>query len=97
MRSALTRAIELRRIADAAEINQRDLEAQLSRLNSEQDRIRRNLEAVGSQSSQFPEYLSRMSALDNDIDDVNVRINQAVEETRRARREYDNYVAALNI
>ena len=97
VRSALTRAIELRRIVDAAELTQRDLEAQYTRFVSEQERIRRNLEAVGNQSPQGQEYLRRMTALDNDIDNINSRINDASEETRRVRREYDNYISSLDI
>ena len=97
VRIALNRAVELRRIVDNAELEQRNLEAQNTRLVSEQDRIRRNLEAVGTQSPQGQDYLRRMTALDNDIDSINRSINEAMEETRRARREYDNYISSIEI
>ena len=97
VRAVLTRAIELRRIADNAARAQAELETQLSRLVSEQDRTRRNLEAVGVQTPQGQEFLRRMVALDNDIDAINSRINTAVEETRRARQEFDSFVAGINI
>jgi hypothetical protein len=97
VRAALARAIELKRAADNAEQAQRDLEAQRSRLVSEQDRIRRNLEAAGNQSPQGQEYLKRLSDLDNDIDGINRRIDAAIAEAQRAKREYDTYVGTLSI
>jgi hypothetical protein len=97
VRAVLNRAIELRRIAEGAATAQGQLENQLARLISEQDRIRRNLEAAGNQSPQGQEYLRRLSALDSDIDDINSRINSAIQETQRARREYENYLATINI
>ena len=97
VRAALNRAIELRRIADEAARAQNELETQLARLVSEQDRTRRNLEAVGSQTPQGQEFLRRLVALDNDIDNLNARINTATQETQRTRREFDNYLATINI
>ena len=97
VRAALTRAISLKKAADDAREAQVLLENQQTRLFSEQDRIRRNLEATGNQSPQGQEYLRRLSALDSDIDKLNVQIDAAAKETERARREYDNYLATVNI
>jgi hypothetical protein len=97
VRAVLNRAIELRRIADEATTAQAQLESQLSRLISEQDRIRRNLEAAGNQSPQGQEYLRRLAALDNDIDSLNSRIDTAIQETQRTRREYENYLATISL
>ncbi|MCL2007855.1 MAG: DUF4139 domain-containing protein [Treponema sp.] len=97
VRSALSRAIELRRVLDNAEQNRSRLESERTMLFSEQDRIRRNLEAVGAQSTQGQEYLRRMTALDIDIDNINRSITEALNESRRARSEYDSYIAAIEI
>ena len=97
VRAALTRAIELRRIVDQAVAAQGQLENQLARLISEQDRIRRNLQAAGNQTPQGQEYLRRLVSLDNDIDNINRRIDEAIQATQTARREFDNYLATLNI
>jgi len=97
VRAALSGAIVLRRAADDADQNQKNLENQLSRLISEQDRIRRNLEAAGNQSPQGQEYLRRLAGLDNDIDDLNKRIDAATNDAQKAKREYDNYLATLSI
>ena len=97
VRAALNRAIELNRIAGEAARAQTQLETQLSRLVTDQDRIRRNLEAAGNQSPQGQEYLRRLVALDNEIDNLNSRIEAAVQETQRTRREYENHLATISI
>ena len=97
VRAALSRAIELRRTADEAASTQTLLESQLTRLVTEQDRVRRNLEAAGNQTPQGQEYLRRLAALDNDIDSLNSRIDAAIQETQRTRREFENYLATISI
>jgi hypothetical protein len=97
VREALTRAIELKRIADNAAAAQGTLETQKSRLISDQDRVRRNLEAAGNQTPQGQEYLKRMVALDDEIDGINKQIEAAAQETQRTKTEYDNYLATLRI
>ena len=97
VRAVLNRAIELRRIADEAAAAQNQLVSQRTWLISEQERTRRNLEAVGIQSPQGQEFLGRLVALDNDIAGMTVRIEEAAQETQRTRREYENFLATINI
>ncbi|MDR3192938.1 MAG: DUF4139 domain-containing protein [Treponema sp.] len=97
VRALLTRAIELRRLVDEAAQTQQELENQRSRLVSEQERIRRNLEAAGNQTAQGQEYLKRMVSMDAEIDALNGRINEANGNALAARKDYDNYIAGLNI
>ena len=97
VRTALNRAIELKRIADNAASAQTLLERELSRLVSEQDRIRQNLQAAGNQSPQGQDYLRRLAALDNEIDSLNSRIDAAAKETQNAKANYDNYLATISI
>jgi len=97
VRAVLTNAIELKKKADDAGEAQKDLESRRTQLISEQDRVRRNLEAAGNQSPQGQEYLRRLSALDSDIDTLNSRINTALQETQRAKKVYDDFVASIRI
>ena len=97
VRAALTRAIALKKTADDAASAQAQLESQRSRLYTEQDRIRRNLEAAGNQSPQGQEYLRRLASLDSDIDSLNSGIDTAMKETERTKKDYDNYLATLSI
>jgi hypothetical protein len=97
VRNALFRAIELRRITDEANVSRQELEAQRTRLFTEQDRIRRNLEAAGNQSPQGLEYLNRLASLDTDIDAINADIADAVRRAQQAQKDYEDYLANLNL
>ena len=97
VRAVLSRAIELKKTADDAAAAQLQLENQQSRLISEQDRIRRNLEAAGSQTPQGQDYLKRLSSLDSDIDALNTRINAATRETEKANKAYADYLTTISI
>jgi hypothetical protein len=97
VRAALNRAAELRRLADADAAARQELEDQRDRLVSDQDRIRRNLEAAGSESSQGQEYLKRMAAMDAGIDALNTRIEEAAQKSAASRKEAEDYLGSLNI
>jgi len=97
VRTALTRAVELRRAVDAAETNVRTIEAQRNSLIADQDRVRRNLEAAGNQTQQGQEYLRRLVALDNEIDTAATNLNRANADVRAARTAFENYLNGLNL
>jgi hypothetical protein len=97
VRAALNRAVELWRVADEATVAAQELENQRTRLVSEQDRIRRNLEAAGNQTAQGQEYLKRMVSMDAEIDALNGSIDQANNRTQAAKKDYDSYIAGLNL
>jgi len=96
VRDALLRAVELRRTADTAEQAVKDIEAQRGRLIADQDRIRRNLEAAGNQSSQGQEYLNRLVALDGEIDALTPVLDRANNNAKTAREAWENYLNGLN-
>ncbi|MDR2096377.1 MAG: DUF4139 domain-containing protein [Treponema sp.] len=97
VRNALRKAVELKQKADAAEKDRAQLDSQRTRLVSEQDRTRRNLEAAGSQTQQGQEYLRRMTAQDAEIDALSVRIDAALKLVQAAQQEYDAYIAGLKL
>jgi hypothetical protein len=96
IRTALTRAVELRRAVDAADSSVKEIEAQKARLISDQDRIRRNLEAAGNQTQQGQEYLRRLVALDSEIDTTSSNLDKAVADAKTAQQAYENYLNTLN-
>ena len=96
IRTALTRAVELRRAVDAADSSVREIETQKARLISDQDRIRRNLEAAGNQTQQGQEYLRRLVALDGEIDTTSSDLDKATANAKAAQQAYENYLNTLN-
>ncbi|MDR3170676.1 MAG: hypothetical protein LBU17_03505 [Treponema sp.] len=97
VRGALQKAVELKQKADAAKRDLGELEAQRTRLIGEQDRIRRNLEAAGSQTQQGQEYLNRMAALDGTIDGLNAGIEGAQQTVRDAEDAYTTYLREIKL
>jgi hypothetical protein len=97
VRDALRRAVELRQAADTADIAVKDIEAQKTRLASDQDRIRRNLEAAGNQTQQGQEYLKRLVALDGEIDALAPALERAYANAKSAREAWENYLKGLNL
>jgi ribosome-associated protein YbcJ (S4-like RNA binding protein) len=97
VRAALAKAVDLRQKNDAARQTQNELETRRRNLISEQDRVRQNLNAVGSGSDLGREYMKRMTALDNDIDGLNKEIEQAAALVRSTQKDFDDYIAGLKL
>jgi len=97
VRDALQRAVELKRVFDAASQKVKEIESQRGRLVADQDRIRRNLEAAGSQTQQGQEYLKRLVALDGEIDSVSSALEKANNETKAAKENWEKYINGINL
>ncbi|MDR2479845.1 MAG: DUF4139 domain-containing protein [Treponema sp.] len=98
IRTALQQAVDLRRAATAAETAVSDAETRRTNLVSEQDRIRKNLEAAGGgQTQQGQEYLKRLTALDNQIDALAVEQAKLQANVRAAQKAYEDYLNGLNL
>ncbi|MCL1815322.1 MAG: DUF4139 domain-containing protein [Treponema sp.] len=97
VRTALARAVELKRKNEAAVQAQSELQTRHTRLVSEQDRVRQNLTAVGTGSDLGKEYMKRMTDLDNEIDSVFKEGVNASELVRSTKKELDDYIAGLKL
>ncbi|MDR2211535.1 MAG: DUF4139 domain-containing protein [Spirochaetaceae bacterium] len=97
IRAALARAAELRRKADGAKQALSDIQARSARLMADQNRIRSNLTAVGSDSDLGREYMRRMTELDRDIDGINGEIDTANGLIQSTQKELDDYIAGLKL
>jgi len=97
VRQALSRAVELKQAADAAAASVKDIETQRTRLIADQDRVRRNLEAAGSQTPQGQNYLERLVSLDKEIDDLTRTIERAENNAKAAQVSYENYLNTLRL
>jgi hypothetical protein len=97
VRAALQGALNFKRQADAAQTALGNLQNRRNFLVSEQARIRQNLEAAGSQSSQGQEYLRRMVQLDADLDGLAADLEEAEKKARETRKVYEDYIGALTL
>ncbi|MCL2043399.1 MAG: DUF4139 domain-containing protein [Treponema sp.] len=97
IREALTQAANLRTAVTAAETAVTEAERQRTGFVSEQDRIRRNIEAAGNQSQQGQEYLSRLLQLDASIDALVPELERLRANVRTAQQAYEEYIRNLNL
>jgi hypothetical protein len=97
VRAALQRALDFKREADAAQTALNDVEGRREFLVSEQDRIRQNLEAAGSQNPQGQEYLKRLVQVDAALDDLTAGMEAARQKLREAQRAYEDYIGTLTL
>jgi len=97
VRQAFSKAVELKRACDAADLSVREITEQRERLVFDQDRIRKNLEAAGNQTQQGQEYLRRLVSLDGEIDAIAAELQKANSNARAAKEAYEKYLAELNL
>jgi hypothetical protein len=97
VRAALSRAIELKNAADTARAAQAEIEEQRNYLISDQDRLRRNLEAAGSQTPQGQDYLKRLASMDTEIDALSAKVDAARKDAQAAQKTYEDYLGGLNL
>jgi hypothetical protein len=97
VRTALLQAIDLKKTADSAKAVQAEIEEQRNYRISEQDRIRRNLEAAGNQTPQGQEYLKRLVAMDGEIDELSVKVDAARKDAQTAQNAYEEYLGGLSL
>jgi hypothetical protein len=97
VRTALTRAVELKGSVDEAGAALAEIEARHDRLTADQDRVRRNLEAAGNQTPQGQEYLRRLAALDADIDALAVQAETARKAVHSAQTAYEAYLNSMEL
>jgi hypothetical protein len=97
VRSSLEKAAALKKTAAAAKQDLADKEAGRARLVTDQDRIRKNLEAAGNTTVQGQEYLARMAQMDKDIDARAAACEEATKALKSAEAAYSLYIAGLKL
>jgi len=97
VRQAFAKAVELKRACDAADLSVKEITERRERLVSDQDRIRKNLEAAGNQTQQGQEYLRRLVSLDGEIDAIAAELQKANASAKAAKDTYEKYLAELNL
>jgi len=96
-REALMKAVDLRSSLNAAQTAVTEAERRRTGFAAEQDRIRKNLEAAGSQTQQGQEYLKRLLALDDNIDKLDAELLTLRENAAAAGKAYEDYLQNISI
>lgn len=97
VRTALEKAISFRKNVDTRQTELARVEERRKDRIAEQDRIRLNLEATGSETQQGKEYLRKMGVLDAEIESLVGQIDGARKALADARDELSRYLSVLTI
>ncbi|MDR1286432.1 MAG: hypothetical protein LBK08_02385, partial [Treponema sp.] len=91
-RAVLKKAAELMRKVKDAEVSARKFEEKRDGIADKQERIRQNLEAAGNQTAQGQHYLSRLVAMDDEIDALAKSVEEAEEKAETLRKEFEEVI-----
>ena len=82
---------------DKAQIALNSLQNEQKSLNAEQDRIRKNLQAVGSETQQGKLFLDKLLEIENSLENLKKKIGQSEKEYSNMRSSFLDYVEKINI
>ena len=82
---------------DKAQIALNSLQNEQKNLNAEQDRIRKNLQAVGSETQQGRMFLDKLLEIENSLENLKKKIGQSEKEYSNLRSAFLEYVEKINI
>ena len=74
-----------------------DLQNRRTETEKEQDRVRKNLEAVGSESQQGKEFLNKLIKLENELDTLNTGITAAAARVSKTKADFITFVKGIKI
>jgi len=97
LKEALQKAIASRsRLAETSR-QIAHLEQKLKAITDDQARLRANLEKVPPASAAYKRYLEKFDTQETDIEKLQTEIEQKHEAEHQQRKEYEDFLAALNI
>jgi len=70
--------------------------ADLARLNTDQDRIRKNLANTPKEAEVYQTYLKKLGDQEKEIDGLTTRQKKLMNEEFAARKSFENYLANLS-
>ncbi len=97
VKAALEKAMEFKRKAEDAKTVQTILETKRTEKITEQDRIRKNLQAAGNDTQQGKEYLKKLTQADTEIDSLAGQIDSARKSVIETQKAYENYLTTLTL
>ncbi|MEX0774428.1 MAG: DUF4139 domain-containing protein [Phycisphaeraceae bacterium] len=103
VKDALSRAVQLKNALTDAQRVLNELEQELAKIKTGQDRLRKNIETVGRDTPQGRRYLDKLSAEEDRIDELEGKSGQAGlierqrQEVNNRRAALEEYLANLNV
>jgi hypothetical protein len=97
VKSILEQAEKLRQEVDNARTSLAEIETYKADQIAYQNRIRQNLEAVGPQSTQGQAYITQMTSIDTNLDDLEKQTTSARQNVANAQKAYEDYLTSISL
>ena len=97
VRKAFASIITEKEKVSAAEKALKTLQDRQTEIGKEQDRVRRNLEAVGSESQQGRAFLTKLLKLETELDELKTDITTATEQLTNAQQKFAAFVKNIKV
>ena len=97
VRKAFASIITEKEKVTAAEKALKTLQDRQTEIGKEQDRVRRNLEAVGSESQQGRAFLTKLLKLETELDELKTDIPTATEQLTKAQQNFTAFVKDIKV
>ena len=97
VRKAFASIITEKEKVTAAERALKTLQDRQTEIGKEQDRVRRNLEAVGSESQQGRAFLTKLLKLETELDELKTDIATATERVNKAQQNFTAFVKNIKV
>ena len=97
VRKAFASIITEKEKVTAAEKALKTLQDRQTEIGKEQDRVRRNLEAVGSESQQGRAFLTKLLKLETELDELKTDITTATEQLTNAQQNFTAFVKNIKV
>jgi hypothetical protein len=95
LKAKLTEALKLKGEWDGQRRELAQVQADLNRLNQDQDRIRKNLATTPKEAEVYQTYLKKLSDQEKEIDALTARQKKLMADEFAAKKKYEDYLANL--
>ena len=96
LKAKLAEALKVKGVWDVALRELQQVQADLNRLNADQDRIRKNLANTPKEAEVYQTYLKKLSDQEKEIDGLTVRQKKLMGDEFANRKAFEDYLANLS-
>ncbi|MCE9563699.1 MAG: DUF4139 domain-containing protein [Planctomycetes bacterium] len=96
LKQKLNEALKVKETWDFARRELAQVNADLQRLNLDQDRIRKNLRETPKEAEVYATYLKKLSDQEKEIDTLTAKQKKLMDDEFKTRKAYDDYLANIS-
>jgi hypothetical protein len=96
LKQKLRESFEVRKVWDLVRVEVAQVNAELERLNLDQDRIRKNLRETPKEAAVYSIYLKKLSDQEKELDALMAKIKKLTDDEFQARKRYDDFLANIS-